>query len=338
MRTNKKMVGIHCIVGIFYIVMLAALTIVWNSPSMVLLTASHVFFVVMLILRKKGVFKSNKTLERVVQIVFPHDDKDTRWTTIFSWHMHNPNHNWVNLLHILTLLWNLIFFMNVTYNTMPTSTIRFPHQMARDHSKFGMNGFADMDDSKLRLVQLASKGYYQLEEYKGNYGMNVGVRCGSTPQWRCFAVGVRSTDDWYQPLPSDQYDVDLQTSVVLADSGGNTTGNTAICGAIFIQHITGQSNVIGPYYPIIDLDWAASPTFTMTPPSGNLGVISQQRQSYAQYATSMQQHCSSSSRVMHDNDGVRYSALYIPILPRSTSVDQVPFILISVLICTCVCP
>ena len=168
--------------------------------------------------------------------------------------------------------------------------------------------------------------------------MNIDVQCGATPEWRCFAVGVRNhegrdnvleSESWYQPLPSDIYDVDVQVAVNFEPSDPTvTTPMHNPCGAIFIQHVTGQSNVIGPYKPILDFDWSFQPSNTISPPSLSvIGAISQQRQSYAQYLASMQEHCSSTSevRVKHDDGGVRYSAVYIPIPGGGSkgSVDQV---------------
>lgn len=77
-----------------------------------------------------------------------------------------------------------------------------------------------------RTVQLAQRGYYYAEEYRGFFGMQATTPCTSGSGWKCYAIGVRIFESmnqretsgdagwkdmsFYQPLPTPAYDVDVQ--------------------------------------------------------------------------------------------------------------------------------
>lgn len=234
---------IHYILGSAYVAGLITITILWNSPSLIILSGAHLVLVSLFMVMSP---KDSGTADRIFKFIFPSQSQDDRHPLkILSWHIHNPNHNWLNLLHLLVLIVNLVFFLNFVQSDMPPSSIKFPEQTTRDHGAFGSTGFTSSssitDYSKLSMVELASKGYYQLEEYKGYIGMNNAL-CGSTTNdWKCFAVGVRTpmndgtSSTWYQPLPSDAYDVDLQVAV-----GLQSVTTSPLCPPVFMQHVTGK--------------------------------------------------------------------------------------------------
>lgn len=251
----------HDIIGSIYICGLFLITVFWNSPSLVVLSGSHLMAVFFFAVMTR---RDSEVANRVLDVIFSgHKKNNLHPLKILGWHIHNPNHNWLNLLHLTVLLVNFVFFLNFMQNDMPPASIKFSEpQVSRDQSVFGSTGFTSLaaDPSKLSVVELAGKGYYQLEEYKGYVGMS-NVLCGSQPDWKCFAVGVRTnsndgtrTSTWYQPLPSDAYDVDLQVAV-----GLQSLATPPTCPPIFVQHVTGKSIIpsicplffhIIPYIPM----------------------------------------------------------------------------------------
>lgn len=80
---------------------------------------------------------------------------------------------------------------------------------------------------------------------------------------------------------------------------------------------------MGPYRSIMDFDWTSPSSSTLTPTGTlNLGSITQQRQTFSNYLTSFRAQCST-SRVKHDDGGVKYSANYIPIpLSNNGPIDM----------------
>lgn len=260
---NTTVDYIHFSIGLLYILTLITITILWNSPSLLALTSCHIVIVLLFYLLGVG---ENTVADRVFYFVFGgHEDKGSL-IGLISWHMHNQHNNWVNLLHLLVLLGNFVFFLNYVQTDMPPSSILFSDQVTRDHNLFGTTGFNTIATPTMSMVELAPKGYYQLEEYKGKIGMNsVGNICGSTSDWKCFILGIRSptpdgTGTWYQPLPSEGYDIDLQVAVGLQSV---TTPPT--CPTMFLQQVTGQGNVMGPFRPIMEFSWGSEANNTITP-------------------------------------------------------------------------
>lgn len=81
---------------------------------------------------------------------------------------------------------------------------------------------------------------------------------------------------------------------------------------IFIQHVSGQGNVIGPYRPIVDFAWNNPTNETMCPTPSVIGCVANQRQPLAAYTASLRKFCSTMKKI-HSSDGAPYVASYINI-------------------------
>jgi hypothetical protein len=201
-------------------------------------------------------------------------------------------------------------------------------------SRFGINGFQQpalpTDRSKLSLVQMAQRGFYYAEEYRGEFGAppadpNVPRVCTPASGWRCFAVGVRTFDNkenpssntpsggdsWYQPLPTPGYNVDLQVAAaidVAVTVNGSASAAVDPCttlGEIYIQHVNGFGKPVGNFRPIMEFNGSQPRTISLCPAnSTTIGCATGQTQTAAGYIASLRAEC---TRIRKDEE---YNAGY----------------------------
>ena len=133
----NNMDRVHYAIGCLYLIILLFLTIVWNSVSLIVLTGAHVFLIIIyMMIHHTTDTVENGALKIIVEMVFPQSQKNAnanQFMGIMSWHIHNSNHNWVNLIHIIVLMTNLLFFLDFTYNDLTPSTIKLPAQVIFHH-------------------------------------------------------------------------------------------------------------------------------------------------------------------------------------------------------------
>ena len=212
----------------------------------------------------------------------------------------------------------LAFICSHSLNIHPLTFI-CSHSFAR---RFGVDGFKQpalpTDRSRFSLVQMAQRGFYYAEEYRGDFGSVAGRKCLPDSGWRCFAVGVRtfnngdpplsqtpsSGDSWYQPLPTRGYNVDLQVAAAV-DAAVAVNGSAAAVdpcttlGEIYIQHVNGLGKTVGSFRPIMEFNGSQPRTINMCPGDGVAMGCSMQAQTAAAYVASLRAEC---TRIRKDEE------------------------------------
>ena len=222
----------HNAAGVWYVCCLVVLTAIWSSPSLLVLTGTHVVVVLVGWFIRKRHRKINEGKNKDKGFF-----KDMSNIDIVHFHLHREDHVIINIVHISVVASNMLAYLMLAHNEMPPSTMLLPETMY-NHEHFGTNMYGRMGTiadrtSERRLVQLAQKGFYYAEEYTGTFG-TAGKTCTpeSSDGWKCYAVGVMhflqstpvdasrtvprgisgsSTDLYfYQPLPTPAYKVEVQ--------------------------------------------------------------------------------------------------------------------------------
>ena len=307
--------AIHATAGLVYLSFLLCLTAFWPSVSLLFLLCAHVVMVALVNLAH--IIPPGSALGAM--LVSAYDTGAFHWSQSLSFHLSKEQNNWMNMIHLFVLLANLVGYLSITHNESPPTTILLGGERAFDHSRLGVvPTFAEPSHTPVqdlvsshggRVVQLAKRGYYYAEEYRGFFGMQSQTQCTPGSGWRCYAIGVRTFESvnqressgeagwkdmsFYQPLPTPAYDVDVQVEV----STGAGPGNCSSMQPIYIQHVSGQGNVIGPYRPAMDFAWKDPPDKTVCP-GGLIGCVPGQRQSLVNYTSSLRSWCSA-NRASH---------------------------------------
>lgn len=118
---------------------------------------------------------------------------------------------------------------------------------------------------------------------------------------------------FFQPLPTPAYDVDVQVAVSVAGPDGAIPDACATLDGVYIQNVDGQGHVLGGYRPLIPhFAWgsAADKTMCAHAEAPTIGCVGMQRQTEAEYRTSLRAHCTS-VRQEHRWDGTHYAASYL---------------------------
>jgi hypothetical protein len=360
-------------VSVSYVILLICLTVFWASPSLITLLVVHVLILGVAMMRacsrqNGDKDKSNDVKDTLASIVYGNEvyaqGGHHRIISADVWAFHlYEKFRFFNAVHILVLLFNLAVFCTDTYNSAPPITLRLNTPSSVDHRKWGEGGFGLLGDNYIpRTMPLAQKGYYYAEEYTGNFGLDtyqncnethpctetppatVGMPCGVNG-WKCYAIGVRHftekntrvngkcSSNVYQPLPTPDYEVELQVGVSVPQVFNSNVQQNIVSACdtlepIYVQHVTGAGNVISHYRPLLDLAVGHVGDKMLCPNEygHHIGCIGGQRQTEADYRASIRAECTKAKETHYatiaNHRDRAYEASYFRIPGAGSTVDM----------------
>ena len=157
-RLTSTDYDVQTLLGIVYVIFLLVLTVFWPSISLILLTSIHAFLVILVGSLFLGIQGTNVMSSisggtgnvgisgwqaRVIGVIFgtytffyAQNKLEIRVYPIprgmdlLAFHLRNPYSVWINMIHIIVLVLNMMAFLTVTFNESPPSTLRSFHFVA----------------------------------------------------------------------------------------------------------------------------------------------------------------------------------------------------------------